>query len=873
LPGSATIDVIANEKENDSETRLALKDAVIARLTEELTQTKEEVTREKDKNGQLEAENWDLKRQNQVLRFGDQQRRLLSFNTNLDCFKSEHFPANHEASPLSATDSISASQNIDIYEKYDRLMEEHDRLMEEHDRLMEKFLLRGEHLESVLLKLKIANETIKDYHQTEGKPKANSTNSSLRPSSDINTPKNKDQNDENTNKGPNKRRIGGQFNHHPHLRSPLDEDEADQVIEHTLEEGCCCPKCGVKLERDPESDRGHELYVKPEVQTIRQLHKTLAYKCPKCGKKVKAKTPDKVAKMGLLDVGFIVDMLMDKMLGAMSLSKIKASLLFSYGIKVATSHVNKILKSAAAILRIPYLQLLKNTKNEKILYIDETSQQCKSKILYNWAFVGSNQIVFRISSREANNLREVLGDGYEGTIVCDCYAAYRSFAKKNPGVKLQICLAHLKRDLKYCADWDLNNEVHKFGEKGLKYINDIFHHYHIYKSITNKDSVEANEILFILKKIAKEFTEFCINAPTTADKSRGIASRFKNFSQYYFTFLDNPDVPPTNNIAEQVLRGPVCDRKICLATQSVEGNWCNEVLWTIYKTVCLNEGVDLKAYLTELITNYLDGKPLPSLVNLGETIPQEYTDWCKEDFKRLKQHKKEQAKIKKANEGVRPFEVKPIEPSPNSSPSPKAEEEKPKPPSKHKAEEEKPKSSPKHKPEEEKAKSSLANEKHKKVKPKSSLAKKKHKRVKTKSSLANKKHKKVKCKAKSVKKIRRKIIPSKSVKIKEKGQKSHSKTQIPSLSSQHKKTSEVDSKASLVNTLISSKKRTLKRIAAAPEPFKKGSGAALKGPIAPKEAPSRNSKAHKPRGSKAASRRCPAVKPSGNILSSIKPLT
>jgi hypothetical protein len=61
---------------------------------------------------------------------------------------------------------------------------------------------------------------------------------------------------------------------------------------------------------------------------------------------------------------------------------------------------------------------------------------------------------------------------------------------------------------------------------------------------------------------------------------------------------------------------------------------------------------------------------------------------------------------------------------------------------------------------------------------------------------------------------------------KDKGPKSHSKTQISSLSSQHKKTSEADSKASLVNTLISSKKRTLKRIAATPEPFKKGSGAA-----------------------------------------------
>ncbi|MDR2459653.1 MAG: hypothetical protein LBE38_02545 [Deltaproteobacteria bacterium] len=89
-----------------------------------------------------------------------------------------------------------------------------------------------------------------------------------------------------------------------------------------------------------------------------------------------------------------------------------------------------------------------------------------------------------------------------------------------------------------------------------------------------------------------------------------------------------------------------------LATQSVEGNWCNEALWTIYKTVCLKNDVNLKAYLTELINNYLDGKPLPSLVNLEETIPQEYTDRCKEGYKRLKRHNKEQAKIQKAKEGV-----------------------------------------------------------------------------------------------------------------------------------------------------------------------------------------------------------------------------
>jgi transposase len=51
-----------------------------------------------------------------------------------------------------------------------------------------------------------------------------------------------------------------------------------------------------------------------------------------------------------------------------------------------------------------------------------------------------------------------------------------------------------------------------------------------------------------------------------------------------FTFMDYPDVEPTNNQAEQSLRNLVIFRKICFGTRSEEGSYTHSVLPSLLLT-------------------------------------------------------------------------------------------------------------------------------------------------------------------------------------------------------------------------------------------------------------------------------------------------
>jgi hypothetical protein len=106
------------------------------------------------------------------------------------------------------------------------------------------------------------------------------------------------------------------------------------------------------------------------------------------------------------------------------------------------------------------------------------------------------------------------------------------------------------------------------------------------------------------------------NAPTSYTKSRGIAIRFNEYPHFYFTFIDNPDVDRTNNVAERAVRPIAVDRKMSYGTQGTKGNHCCKVFWSIREPLS-RQGKDLNTFLLEAVTASLEGNPLPSLVNLA----------------------------------------------------------------------------------------------------------------------------------------------------------------------------------------------------------------------------------------------------------------
>jgi transposase len=541
--------------------------------------------------------------------------------------------------------------------------------------LVESLTLSNESMakshESMRLALETAEKLNQELKIQLGKPTPNSGNSGLSPSNDITKGNKKGKTEENSPDEGEKRRRGGQKGHKPHFRTPFTESEATETYEYKLEDGCRCKDCETELEREPALDRQQDTIELPPVQILKIIHKTCAYKCPKCGKIHYAAPPKEVTKGGLFSPSLLVHVFMLKGLYLIPIRKIANYLKEFFNIDVSFSFINNLIKKFALYLRPVYLEIQDQVKEQKVLHIDETTFKLSGKKLYTWCFVGPNWIFFKVGSRQRTMLDDILGLDYEGIIICDCYGGYLSFAKLSGKIVLQLCIAHLKRDFKHCADFLTNEEVRVFGEKGLEYIKKLLSLYNDYKDAKKNGNPAAFEIYCTLARLQVEFIQFCLTAPQSDAKARGIGKRFEKVGHYYFTFVDNPDVDPTNNRAEREVRTPVLERKISYGAQSEYGKWCCEVIWTSGSILKLHNK-DIKAYYDKVAEALYKGDPPPSLVNEGMPVDPKYVDQNKQEIKDLR--KKIRAE-KRKKEGVSPFKGSPTA----SENTPKCKKTAPKP--------------------------------------------------------------------------------------------------------------------------------------------------------------------------------------------------
>ena len=88
-----------------------------------------------------------------------------------------------------------------------------------------------------------------------------------------------------------------------------------------------------------------------------------------------------------------------------------------------------------------------------------------------------------------------------------------------------------------------------------------------------------------------------------------------------WTFVREENVEPTNNAAEQALRGAVLWRKGCFGAHSAEGNRFVERILTVSAT-CRKQQRHLLSFVTEAIDAYWARRPAPTLLPAPAPTPQ-----------------------------------------------------------------------------------------------------------------------------------------------------------------------------------------------------------------------------------------------------------
>ena len=188
-----------------------------------------------------------------------------------------------------------------------------------------------------------------------------------------------------------------------------------------------------------------------------------------------------------------------------------------------------------------------------------------------------NYVHFQYDTSRAGHVsRDILGNDFTGTLVTDCYSGYFASAA---GAK-QKCLSHLARTARDwqkltqegSLDFAFFEDIKEFVKRGCR-----FHRLRSEgKLSTAKQSAEKRWLRMELSRL-----ETCIVAH---EKAVTLQARLQRHSEEWLVFLDDPRVPPTNNLAERALRPLVILRKITFGHRSDAGAERMALIMTVGET-------------------------------------------------------------------------------------------------------------------------------------------------------------------------------------------------------------------------------------------------------------------------------------------------
>jgi transposase len=397
-----------------------------------------------------------------------------------------------------------------------------------------------------------------------------------------------------------KRQRGGQAGHPGHSRAMVPADQVDQLIPCVPER---CARCGEVLSgRDPTPERLQQLDI-PEprvVVTEYQIHRLC---CPGCGQLTAGELPPGVTRSSF---GPRTHALVVLLTGQWLISKRMTARLLAlvFGLELSPSTISAMERRMSAALAVPVAAAHEHVKGSDVAHADETSWREAKNRAWLWVAATSLVIVFLIQRRRnAEAAQVLLGADFAGTLCTDRHGAYHWVANRG------LCWSHLLRDFqaiaeRYGSEWHGTRLV-KSGQRVLTHWSD-WHAGQIDRTT-------------MLERIAPERVRIqrLLHQGSTArwasKKTQRVCRELLGWEAAMWRFMDEPDLAPTNNLAERCLRRPVLWRKGSFGTDSPEGSRFVERILSVVATLTAQDR-DVFDYLVHAHIDHAAGRPVASLL-------------------------------------------------------------------------------------------------------------------------------------------------------------------------------------------------------------------------------------------------------------------
>ena len=375
-------------------------------------------------------------------------------------------------------------------------------------------------------------------------------------------------------------------------------DRIDEEVEYAMPEQC---SCGGAVEETGETESTVVVDIPPVVATHTR-HVAHVGRCERCKKRVVTRLPGAPASGKSVAHVSLGPNVQAMALGLrfeqdVPLGKIGAFLGQWFGVSITTGGMSQMFDRLRRRSVSSYDELVDVARASHVVGIDESGHRQDGAPGWMWLMRTDSVSVFRVEmSRGAWVADAMIGADFIGVVCSDFYGAYTRRGDWLHG----YCGAHNIREAKKIAEVTPCAETDRFRDKLIAFY------------VAGKEAAASGDRGARIGARAR--LGRIINSTDWAhipDLAR-LQERLRMHKNGVARFIDSPDVPATNNATERDIRAHARHRAVTGGTRSLNGSMTYAHWLSITQTRRKN-GLPLRAFVIELHSNHLLGRPPPSV--------------------------------------------------------------------------------------------------------------------------------------------------------------------------------------------------------------------------------------------------------------------